>query len=136
MAIRKQSRRFGARYLIRNTCVIFGFGLLLLVLWYLLPTFHTWIFVAVFICTIISLIAVEQYGFRTFTAQTATGYCLNVTFGTERIISLALSVKTAILSGIRGWKSLTIDTSRDNNTLHTEPRAARLLETMIFAAAR
>jgi hypothetical protein len=24
----------------------------------------------------------------------------------------------------------------DNNTLHTEPRAARLLETMIFAAAR
>ena len=25
---------------------------------------------------------------------------------------------------------------RDNNTLHTEPRAARLLETMIFAAAR
>ena len=66
MAIRKQSRRFGARYLIRNTCVIFGFGLLLLVFWYLLPTFHTWIFVAVFICTIISLIAVEQYGFRTF----------------------------------------------------------------------
>ena len=26
--------------------------------------------------------------------------------------------------------------ARDNNTLHTEPRAARLLETMIFAAAR
>ena len=26
--------------------------------------------------------------------------------------------------------------TRDNNTLHTEPRAARLLETMIFAAAR
>ena len=26
--------------------------------------------------------------------------------------------------------------SRDNNTLHTEPRAARLLETMTFAAAR
>jgi hypothetical protein len=26
--------------------------------------------------------------------------------------------------------------SRDNNTLHTEPRAARLLETMMFAAAR
>ena len=25
---------------------------------------------------------------------------------------------------------------RDNNTLHTEPRAARLLETMAFAAAR
>ena len=25
---------------------------------------------------------------------------------------------------------------RDNNTLHTEPRAARLLETMVFAAAR
>ena len=25
---------------------------------------------------------------------------------------------------------------RDNNTLHTEPRAARLLETMMFAAAR
>ena len=24
----------------------------------------------------------------------------------------------------------------DNNTLHTEPRAARLLETMMFAAAR
>ena len=24
----------------------------------------------------------------------------------------------------------------DNNMLHTEPRAARLLETMIFAAAR
>ena len=26
--------------------------------------------------------------------------------------------------------------TRDNNALHTEPRAARLLETMIFAAAR
>ena len=26
--------------------------------------------------------------------------------------------------------------TRDNNTLHTEPRAARLLETMMFAAAR
>ena len=26
--------------------------------------------------------------------------------------------------------------SRDNNALHTEPRAARLLETMLFAAAR
>ena len=26
--------------------------------------------------------------------------------------------------------------TRDNNTLHTEPRAARLLETVIFAAAR
>ena len=25
---------------------------------------------------------------------------------------------------------------RDNNTLHTEPRAARLLETLMFAAAR
>ena len=25
---------------------------------------------------------------------------------------------------------------RDNNALHTEPRAARLLETMMFAAAR
>ena len=25
---------------------------------------------------------------------------------------------------------------RDNNTLHTEPRAARLLESMMFAAAR
>ena len=25
---------------------------------------------------------------------------------------------------------------RDNNSLHTEPRAARFLETMIFAAAR
>ena len=26
--------------------------------------------------------------------------------------------------------------ARDNNTLHTEPRAARLLKIMIFAAAR
>ena len=26
--------------------------------------------------------------------------------------------------------------TRDTNTLHTEPRAARLLETMMFAAAR
>jgi len=26
--------------------------------------------------------------------------------------------------------------TRDNNMLHTEPRAARLLETMMFAAAR
>jgi hypothetical protein len=26
--------------------------------------------------------------------------------------------------------------SRDNNTLHTEPRAARLLEALMFAAAR
>ena len=29
-----------------------------------------------------------------------------------------------------------IDETRDNNTLHKEPRAARLLETMMFAAAR
>ena len=35
-------------------------------------------------------------------------------------------------------ESTTIPTphSPDNNTLHTEPRAARLLETMMFAAAR
>ena len=29
-----------------------------------------------------------------------------------------------------------LEKTPDNNTLHTEPRAARLLETMIFAAAR
>ena len=32
--------------------------------------------------------------------------------------------------------SLSDDLARDNNALHTEPRAARRLETMIFAAAR
>ena len=32
--------------------------------------------------------------------------------------------------------SLTRQVSTDNNTLYTEPRAARLLETMIFTAAR
>ena len=35
-------------------------------------------------------------------------------------------------TGLCSWPSQT----PDNNTLHTEPRAARLLETMIFAAAR
>ena len=36
------------------------------------------------------------------------------------------------------WKGIAnyYGETRDNNTLHTEPRAARLLETMIFAAAR
>ena len=33
-------------------------------------------------------------------------------------------------------KCLVKANKRDNNTLHTEPRAARLLETMMFAAAR
>ena len=37
----------------------------------------------------------------------------------------------------RRWRNLSLNgRPRDNNTLHTEPRAARLLETMVFAAAR
>ena len=35
-----------------------------------------------------------------------------------------------------GFNRSRMDNRRDNNTLHTEPRAARLLKTMIFAAAR
>ena len=34
------------------------------------------------------------------------------------------------------FTKLLMRATRDNNTLHTESRAARLLETMMFAAAR
>ena len=35
-----------------------------------------------------------------------------------------------------GARNRRLNKTPDNNTLHTEPRAARLLETMMFAAAR
>ena len=41
-------------------------------------------------------------------------------------------MRTDAILGLR----LPKHTPRDNNTLRTEPRAARLLKTMIFAAAR
>ena len=66
MPIRKQVRSFGARYLIRNALVILAYGIITFVLWCLLPTFHTWILAALLFSAVISLIAIEQYGFRTF----------------------------------------------------------------------
>ena len=49
-----------------------------------------------------------------------------VTLGSTNLNVLAL----------RHGSGLVLHRPRDNNTLHTEPRAARLLETMMFAAAR
>ena len=44
----------------------------------------------------------------------------------ERLRLLASFAKIAILSGIRGLESHTTDTAQDNNTMHAEPRAARV----------
>ena len=54
-------------------------------------------------------------------------------------IGLLFSYMGGFLAGLftlRQKETIKQQMSRDNNTLHTEPRAARLLETMMFAAAR
>ena len=66
MAVRKQIRSFGARYLIRNIIVILAFGLLTLVLWCLLSAIPSWLCAALLISAVATLIAIEQYGYRTF----------------------------------------------------------------------
>ena len=67
MPVRRQCRSFGTRYLVRNTLVILGAGVLALILWFVLPTFHfAWAAATIFFGTILFIIAIEQHGFSSF----------------------------------------------------------------------
>ena len=54
--------------------------------------------------------------------------------GMQDVLFPADTQRLRVLTALPNLQS-TLKTS-DNNTLHTDPRAARLLETLIFAAAR
>jgi len=66
MTVRKQIRSFGVRYLIRNALVILSFGLLTLLLGSILPTFPGWLLAVLLLGTVLLIIAIEQYGYKTF----------------------------------------------------------------------
>ena len=70
MPLRKQVRKFGLQFMLRNVVVILSHGIIAAALWYLLPQFTSLIFFGAFINTFISLILVERYGFKTFECPT------------------------------------------------------------------
>ena len=64
--------------------------------------------------------------YRCFASDSANNLLRNIDAETRMIDNSTTVCRTLPLGA----------NSPDNNTLHTEPRAARLLEAMMFAAAR
>ena len=74
---------------------------------------------------------------RTLAITFALGvFCGNILRSRALLDRRERPVTDGVVDIQRGESVLRHKDRRDNNTLHTEPRAARLLETVIFAAAR